>query len=109
LIVIFCDNIDDFIAFLEKRIMNEIFYEIKEVKNHINLSSNVIAEIILHFLAKVSDTLILYETKQSLTKSNNPNKEKEVIQTLEKVFHGVDPSLSLIRGKIREVFISYSS
>jgi len=109
LIVIFCDNIDDFITFLEKRIMNEIFYEIKEVKNHINLSSNVIAEIILHFLAKVSDTLILYETKQSLTKSNNPNNEKEVIQTLKKVFHGVDPSLSLIRGKIREVFISYSS
>ena len=109
MIVIFCDNIDDFITFLEKRIMNEIFYEIKEVKNHINLSSNVIAEIIFHFLAKVSDTLILYETKQSLTKSNNPNNEKEVIQTLKKVFHGVDPSLSLIRGKIREVFISYSS
>jgi len=109
LIVIFCDNIDDFIAFLDKRIMNEIFYEIKEVKNHVNLSSNVIAEIIVHFLAKVSDTLILYETKQNLTKSNNPDNEKEVIQALEKVFHSVDPSLSLIRGKIREVFISYSS
>ena len=89
--------------------MNEIFYEIKEVKNHVNLSSNVIAEIIVHFLAKVSDTLILYETKQNLTKSNNPDNEKEVIQALEKVFHSVDPSLSLIRGKIREVFISYSS
>jgi len=109
LIVIFCDNIDDFIAFLDKRIMNEIFYEIKEVKNHVNLSSNVIAEIIVHFLAKVSDTLILYETKQNLTKSNNPDNEKEVIQALVKVFHSVDPSLSLIRGKIREVFISYSS
>ena len=109
MIVIFCDNIDDFIAFLDKRIMNEIFYEIKEVKNHVNLSSNVIAEIIVHFLAKVSDTLILYETKQNLTKSNNPDNEKEVIQALVKVFHSVDPSLSLIRGKIREVFISYSS
>ena len=109
MIVIFCDNIDDFIAFLDKRIMNEIFYEIKEVKNHVNLSSNVIAEIIVHFLAKVSDTLILYETKQNLTISNNPDNEKEVIQALVKVFHSVDPSLSLIRGKIREVFISYSS
>ncbi len=109
MIVIFCDNIDDFIAFLDKRIMNEIFYEIKEVKNHVNLSSNVIAEIIVHFLAKVSDTLILYETKQNLTKSNNPDNEKEVIQALVKGFHSVDPSLSLIRGKIREVFISYSS
>ncbi|MFX0023152.1 MAG: hypothetical protein ACFE9S_12565 [Candidatus Hermodarchaeota archaeon] len=89
--------------------MNEIFYEIKEIKNHDNLSANIIAEIILHFLAKVSDTLILYETKQSLTKSNYPNNEKEVIETLQKVFQEVDPSISLIKGKIREVFISYSS
>ena len=89
--------------------MNEIFYEIKEIKNHDNLSTKIIAEIILHFLAKVSNTLILYETKQSLTKSNYPNNEKEVIQTLQKVFQGVDPSISLIKGKIREVFISYSS
>ncbi|MFX0008369.1 MAG: hypothetical protein ACFFAV_16785, partial [Candidatus Hermodarchaeota archaeon] len=85
------------------------FYEIKEIKNHDNLSKNVIADIILHFLAKVSDTLILYETKQSLTKSNYPNNENEVIMALEKVFQGIDPSISLIRGKIREVFISYSS
>lgn len=109
MIVIFCDKIDDFIAFLDKRIMNEIFYEIKEIKNHVDFSSNVIAEIVLHFLAKVSDTLILYETKQSLTKSNDSSNEKEVIQALENVFNGVDPSLSLIKGKIREVFISYSS
>ena len=109
MIVIFCDDIDDFIAFLEKRIMNEIFYEIKEVKNHVNLSTNIIGEIIIHFLAKVSDTLILYETKQNLTRTSDANNEKEVIQALQKVFHGVDQSLSLIKGKIREVFISYSS
>ncbi|MFX1504046.1 MAG: hypothetical protein ACFFDH_24005 [Promethearchaeota archaeon] len=109
MIVIFCDNIDDFIAFLEKRIMNEIFYEIKDIKNHINLSSKVRAEIILHFLAKVSETLILYETKQELTKSSDPNGEKEVLQTLLKIFHNVDPSLSLIKGKIREIYLSYSS
>ena len=109
MIVIFCDNIDDFIASADKRIMNKIFYEIKEIKNHDNLSTNIIADIVLHFLAKVSDTLILYETKQSLTKSNNPNNENEVIIALEKVFQGIDPSISLIRGKIREVFISYSS
>jgi hypothetical protein len=109
LIVIFCDNIDDFIVFLEKRIMNEIFYEIKDVKNHDNLTSKGKAEIILHFLAKVSETLILYETKQELTKSTDPNSKKEVIQGLLKVFHGVEPSLSLIKGKIREIYLSYSS
>ncbi|MFX1348791.1 MAG: hypothetical protein ACFE92_08980 [Promethearchaeota archaeon] len=109
MIVIFCDNIDDFCAFLQRRIMNEIFFEIKEVKNQSDLSSNVIAEIIIHFLAKVSDTLILYETKQNLTRSRDMNNEKEVIHALNKVFHGVDQSLTLIKGKIREVFISYSS
>ena len=89
--------------------MNEIFYEIKEIKNHVNLSSNINADIVLHFLAKVSDTLILYETKQKLSKSSEANNEKEVIQTLKKIFQGVDPPLTLIKGKIREIFLSYSS
>jgi hypothetical protein len=88
--------------------MNEIFYEIKEIKNQVDLSSNE-REIILHFLAKVSDTLILYETKQNFPKPNDQNSINEVIQALQKIFQGVDQSLSLIRGKIREVFISYSS
>jgi len=96
LIVIFCDNIDDFIAFLEKRIMNEIFYEMREREQ----------EIVLHFLAKVSDTLILYETKQNITKSTN---NEEIITSLENIFTQVDPSLKLITGKIREIFLSYSS
>jgi hypothetical protein len=112
LIVIFCDKIDDFIRFFiekDKRIMDEIFYEIKEIKNNVNLSSDINAEIILHFLAKVSDTLILFETKQRLTRSSESNNEDEVIQALEKVFQGVDPPLKLIKGKIREIFLSYSS
>ncbi|KKN00362.1 hypothetical protein LCGC14_1138530 [marine sediment metagenome] len=109
MIVIFCDNIDDFIIFLEKRIMNEIFYEFKGIKNQVDLSSKIYVEIILHFLAKVSDTLILYETKQNLAKSKNSTNNDEIIQTLQKIFHGVDPSLKLVLGKIREIFLSYSS
>jgi hypothetical protein len=87
--------------------MNEIFYEIKEVKSQ-GMENQVIKEIILHYLAKISDTLILYETKQSLLRSNDSNNVKEVIQNLKKVFNKVDPSLSLIKGKIREIYISYS-
>ena len=109
MIVIFCDNIDDFIYFLEKRIMNEIFYEIKEVKNHVNLSSNINAEIVLHFLAKISDTLILYETKQNITKSSDLDTSTDIIKSLQNIFQNVDPSLSLRSGKIREIFLSYSS
>ena len=62
MIVIFCDNINDFINFLEKRIMNEIFYEVKEIKNEVDLSTKLNSEIVLHYLAKVSNTLVLYET-----------------------------------------------
>ncbi|MEE9376507.1 MAG: hypothetical protein V3V33_00540 [Candidatus Lokiarchaeia archaeon] len=109
MIVIFCDNIDDFIVFLEKKIMNEIFYEIKEIKNHDNLTSGINSEIVLHFLAKISNTLILYETKQKITKSSDSNSREEVIQSLKNIFSQVDPSLKLVKGKIREIFLSYSS
>ncbi len=89
--------------------MNEIFYEITEVKHQDNLSNNIIATIILHFLAKVSDTLILYETKQNLQKSIDRDIKQEAIKSLQNVFSQVDPSLKLIKGKIREIFLSYTS
>ena len=89
--------------------MNEIFYEFKEIKNQEVLYSKGYGEIVLHFLAKVSETLILYETKQILTKSQNLVKDKQLIDSLKKIFNGVDPSLILIKGKIREIFLSYSS
>jgi len=108
LIVIFCDNIDDFMNFLEKRVMNEIFYEFKEITKN-SLVGIVDIEIILHFLAKIENNLMLYETKQIITKSKNSNSDQEVVKTLQKIFSSFDSSLSLIKGKIREIFLSYSS
>ena len=108
MIVIFCDKIEDFIGFLEKRIMNEIFYEFKEITSN-TLVSTINIEIILHFLAKVESSLILYETKETISKSRNLNIDDEVVNTLEKIFKEVDPSLSLVKGKIREIFMSFSS
>ena len=90
MIVIFCDNIDDFIGFLEKRVMTEIFYEFKEITSN-SLSSKVDIEIVLHFLAKVESTMVLYETKQNITKASNSDIDKEVVKTLEKIFSSVDP------------------
>ena len=87
--------------------MNEIFYEIKEVKNQ-RVEEQTTKEIVIHYLAKISDTLILYETKQGIIKSHNSNNLESVIKNLQKIFHEVDPSLSLIKGKIREIYISYS-
>jgi hypothetical protein len=106
MIVIFIDNIDNFISFLEKRLMDEIFYEVKNIKNDKDLDTKVRKDIILHFLAKVGDTLILYETSQSF--SANEENENKVIDSLTNVISQVNPSLKLVKGKIREIFLSYS-
>lgn len=109
MIVIFVDNLENFIEFLKKRIMNEIFYEFKENPSESDLNSEIKIEIILHFLAKVEGNLILYETKQSINKPSNSNVDKEVISSLKNIFTQVDPSLTLVKGKIREIFLSYST
>ena len=90
--------------------MNEIFYEFKEVPSP-DLSSNLDIEIILHFLSKVEGYIILYETKINIKKEDNVklNSGQHVINELQKIFNRVDSSLLLIRGKIREIFLSYSS
>lgn len=108
MIVIFCDNIDDFVNYLEKRVLNEIFYEFKEITSN-TLDSKINIEIVIHFLAKIDNTMMLYETKQNLVRSPSSDIDKEVVNTLQKIFNKVDSSLSLIKGKIREIYLSYSS
>ena len=108
MIVIFIDNIENFLSFLEKRIMDEVFYEFKEIKNEVDLSISIKIEIILHFLAKAGDTLILYETRQTIPKPVNSDNDSIVIDTLQKIFDQIDVSLKLVKGKIREIFLSYS-
>jgi hypothetical protein len=88
--------------------MDEVFYEFKEIKNETDLSINIKIEIILHFLAKAGDTLILYETRQTIPKSVNADNDTVVINSLQKIFDQIDVSLKLIKGKIREIFLSYS-
>jgi hypothetical protein len=106
--VIFIDNIENFLDFLNKRIMDEVFYEFKELKSEIDISTSIKIEIILHFLAKAGDTLILYETRQTVPKSGNSDNDTIVINSLQKIFGQIDDSLKLIKGKIREIFLSYS-
>ena len=88
--------------------MDEVFYEFKEIKNETDLSLNIKIEIILHFLAKAGDTLVLYETKQIIPKPVNSDSDSNVVDTLQKIFDQVDASLKLMKGKIREIFLSYS-
>ena len=52
---------------------------------------------------------MLYETKVNLTQPNEQNIDSNfVITELQKILHQVDTSLNLIKGKIREIFLSYS-
>lgn len=88
--------------------MDEVFYEFKEIKSETDLSTNIKIEIVLHFLAKAGDTLILYETRQTIPKSVNSDNDTIVVNTLQKIFDQIDISLKLIKGKIREIFLSYS-
>ena len=46
--------------------MNEVYYEYKENKTNNDLSSDINIEIILHFLSKVEEVIILYETKNTI-------------------------------------------
>jgi len=87
--------------------MNEVFYEYKEIKTNNDLSSDINIEIILHFLSKVEEVIILYETKISLIKSYGSDIGKEIITELSKIFDKID--VRITRGKIREIFLSYSS
>jgi hypothetical protein len=59
-------------------------------------------------LAKIGDTLILYETRQKISKVIETNSDLDVINTLQNIFDKADISLKLVKGKIREIFLSYS-
>ena len=89
--------------------MNEIFYEFNEIKSQTDLLSQNNIEIILHFLAKIENNLILYETKLIIVKTKNSDMDTEAISTIQKIISKVDESLVLVKGKIREIFLSYSS
>ncbi|MFO7795206.1 MAG: hypothetical protein ACQERB_04550 [Promethearchaeati archaeon] len=108
MIVIFVDNIEKFIDFLDRRVMDEIFYEFKKIGKGADLSSNVEIEIIIHFLSKLEGFLILYETDLNLLKPSNSNIDEEVVKDLKRIFAKIDDSIKLTKGKIREIFLSYS-
>ncbi|TXT62802.1 MAG: hypothetical protein BAJALOKI1v1_850010 [Promethearchaeota archaeon] len=108
MIVIFLDNIKDFLLKLEKRVMDDIFYEFREINKEDDISSTLKIEIIFHFLGKIESSLILYETKMSVKKPSSSNIDEEVIQEIQNIFDKVNSSIRLVKGKIREIFLSYS-
>lgn len=91
--------------------MDEVFYEIKEIKPDNDLLKEIKYEIILNFLSKVEEYIVLYETTLELKKPNtlNHKEDKDIIEKLREIIHKTDSSITLVKGKIREIFLSYSS
>ena len=96
-------------AFLEKRITDNIFFEIKEVSKENDLNSLKNIEIILHFLGKVPEnSLVLYETKINFSAQDIGKSESRIIEELQKLLDTANLNIKLVKGKIREIYISYS-
>jgi hypothetical protein len=102
--------LEDFIKFLEKRITDYIFFEIKEVSQENDLNSQKNTEITMHFLGSLPESygLVLYETKLKFSSKDIGNSEDLIIKEMQKVLDITNLNIKLIKGKIREIYISYS-
>jgi hypothetical protein len=88
--------------------MDEVFYEVKEYKNHSEVKNENQYEIILHFLGKVDQNTVLYETKQTISNVKNDSIDYILTNLNNDIRHQSNISLKLVKGKIREIFLSYS-
>ncbi len=96
-------------AFLEERITDNIFFEIKKESQQDDLDSIKNIEIILHFLGKIlENSLVLYETKFKFSAQDMGKSESRIIEELQKLLDTANLNIKLIKGKIREIYISYS-
>jgi len=94
MLVMYLDEIEDFVRFLDRRTMNEVFYEIISDVNS--------ATIALHFLGQVGDMVVLYETRIEVRAGRQV---EEVLKEIRETFNTIG-EIELIKGKIREIFIS---
>ena len=109
MIVIYLDELEDFLKFLGQRVSNEIFYELKELPKENDLETAKSISIILHFLGKISeDYLALYETNIKFESIDLGKAESIIIGEMKKVLDTTELGITLIKGKIREIYISYS-
>ncbi len=94
MLVIYLDEIEDFVRFLDKRAMNEIFYEITPDSNSTTID--------LHFLGQVGEMIVLYETRIEVRAGKQT---EEVLKEIRETFSTIG-EIELVKGKIREIFIS---
>ncbi|GAB4329823.1 MAG: hypothetical protein Kow0069_37440 [Promethearchaeota archaeon] len=102
MIIIFLDRFEDFLHFLQRRLMDEVFYEVRELPSTPDRKDGRHA-VVLHFLGAMGSLTGVYETQVVL---NQVASREELVEKLKDML--AEHSISLIQGKIREIFISFS-
>ena len=97
MIVIYLEHFENFIKFIERRIVDEIFYEIRRPDPELKMSY----KILFHFLGNVGTLNCIYETEIEL---NQVSSRDELLSRMKKMF--AEHEINLIEGKVREVFLS---
>ncbi|HMF31707.1 MAG TPA: hypothetical protein VKK79_09845 [Candidatus Lokiarchaeia archaeon] len=98
MLIFYFENIEDFFHFLNRRTMNEIFYEL------VNSPDTSATTLALHFLGSINDQTVLYET---LVEVRGEKKADEIIAEIKSTLDSIG-EIKMIHGKIREIFMSLS-
>ena len=89
--------------------MDNIFFEKKKLSEENDLSSLKNIEIVLHFLGKITENnLALFETTLKFSAKDIGKSESHIFEELQKSLDIANLNLNLVKGKIREIYISYS-
>jgi len=97
MIIIKVEKVDDFVAFLDRRIGNEVFYEFSDSNEPLGTT------VFLYYLAKIDNLTVIYQVDLFFPKIHD---KTEIQKKLDQFEFG---QIRLIPGKIREILMSISS
>ena len=95
LIIIKVENLDDFAAFLNRRLGDEIFYEFME-------GSGIDTIVVLYYLARIDTLNVIYQVELKFPGVRDRAAIKEKLDEFE------FGDIRLIAGKLREIYFSIS-
>lgn len=97
MIIIKLEKVDDFVAFLDRRIGNEIFYEFSDSGDPLGTTA------FLYYLAKIDVLTVVYQVDLFFPKIREKDEIKKKLDEFE------FGQIRLVPGKLREILMSISS
>jgi len=97
-LIFYFDNIEDFFPFLNRRSMNEAFYEL------IPLPDSSATTLALHFIGQINEQTVMYET---LVDVRGEKKVEEIVTEIRATLDSIG-EIQLVSGKIRDIVLSLS-